>query len=110
MPTAAGKQEKAVTPAISNSKDDSNSVTAHNSRNESNNRTANTVGPLANVGILEKVVNQVQERAFRKANYSRNRINMGTSWMWKVVNSTVERTAIFSRDTSNSSRSSQLDY
>jgi hypothetical protein len=35
---------------------------------------------------------------------------MGTSWMWKVGNSTVEKTAIFSRDTSNSNRSSQLEH
>ncbi len=36
MQTAAGKQEIAVTPAMSNSKDDSNSVTADNSRKGSN--------------------------------------------------------------------------
>jgi len=60
MPTAAGKQETAMTPAISNSKDDSNSVTAHNSRkgrnskNERNNRMANTVGTEAKVGCLQK--------------------------------------------------------
>jgi hypothetical protein len=46
---------------------------------------------------------------------------LGTSWMStaigppesdskKVGNSTVEKTAIFRRDTSNSSRSSQLEH
>jgi hypothetical protein len=59
MPTAAGKQETAMTPAISNSKDYSNRVTAHNcrkgsNRNERNNRIANTVGTEAKVGCLQK--------------------------------------------------------
>ncbi len=51
-------QARAVTPAT-NIKDDSNSVTAHNSRNaskfsrnESNNRTANTVGAEAKKRML----------------------------------------------------------
>jgi hypothetical protein len=51
-----------VTPAISNSKDDSNSTTTHNDRNasnskkESNNSTANTVGTPAKAGTLAKAV------------------------------------------------------
>ncbi len=51
-----------VAPATSNSKDDSNIMTAHNSRNaskagmkaESNNRTANTVWMTAKAGTLLK--------------------------------------------------------
>jgi len=60
MPTSAGKQETAMTQAISNSKDDSNSATAHNSRkgsnsrNESNYRMAYTVGTEAKGDCLQQ--------------------------------------------------------
>ncbi len=53
-------QTTVVKPATSNSKDDYNSLTAHNgihesnSRNESNNRAANTVGTPAKAGVLAK--------------------------------------------------------
>jgi hypothetical protein len=52
----------AVTLAISNSKDNSNSTTTHNNRNasnskkESNYRTANLVGTPAKAGMLAKAV------------------------------------------------------
>jgi hypothetical protein len=54
-------------PAIRNSKDDSNSMTGYNSRNESNNRTANSVGTPAKAEMLEKVVKPAT--ACREANY-----------------------------------------
>jgi hypothetical protein len=55
-------QAAALTPTISNSKDDSNNMTAYNnrnannSRNESNSRTANTVGTPTTAGMIAKVM------------------------------------------------------
>ena len=57
---AVKPQATTVAPATSNSKDDSNIMTAHNSRNasnsrnESNNRAANTVWMPPKAGMLEK--------------------------------------------------------
>ncbi len=54
--------QAAVTTATSNSKDDSNNMTAHNSRNasnsryEGNSRTANTVGTPTTAEMLAKVM------------------------------------------------------
>jgi hypothetical protein len=45
-----------VTPARSNSKDDS--MTTRNSRNESNNKSANPVGTPAKAETLAKIVKQ----------------------------------------------------
>jgi hypothetical protein len=68
MPSRVWMQATAVThlttvsPAASNSKDDSNILTAHsrrnagNSRNECNNRAANTVWTPAKAGMLVKTV------------------------------------------------------
>jgi hypothetical protein len=60
--TAVTPQATTVAPAISNSKDDSKSMTAHNrnsmnvsnGRNESDSRTANTVWMTAKAGMLSK--------------------------------------------------------
>jgi hypothetical protein len=68
MPVTAGMQAIALTPATSKIKDDSNSITAHNSRNESSNKTANTKRMPAKAGILAKVVKPAT--ACREANYS----------------------------------------
>ncbi len=80
---------RAVTPAISNNKDDSTEC-----RNESNNRTMNTVGLSAKAGMLVKVVKP--ETAYREANDSRDPINTmddmdanrsrTTRISWKVSN------------------------
>jgi hypothetical protein len=84
-------QPKAVTPATSNSKDDSNGVTAlnssnsSNSRNESNNRTAKTLGTEAKSGDAKSS----EATACKEDNYSRDTVNIrndssrdkGTSWM-----------------------------
>ncbi len=62
-----------MTPATSKSKDDSNSISAHNSRNKSNsrnessNRTANTIRMPAKAGMLAKVVKPAT--ACRETNY-----------------------------------------
>jgi hypothetical protein len=75
MPATTGTQAIAVTPAISISKDDSRIMTAPNSRNasksrnESNNRTANTVENPAKAGTLAKVKRQAT--ACREANHIR---------------------------------------
>jgi hypothetical protein len=66
MPTTAGMQAKAVTPATSNSKNYSNTVTARNSRKCKQQRkmTATTgrskqyIGTEAKMGMLAKVVKQ----------------------------------------------------
>jgi hypothetical protein len=61
MSATRGAQSIAVTPATSISKDNSRIMTAPNSRNasksrnESNNRTANTVGNPVKAGTLAKV-------------------------------------------------------
>jgi hypothetical protein len=68
-----GTQATALTPATSNSKDDSNIMTAHNSRNQSRNRnesknkTANTVGTPGKAWTLAKVVKPAT--ACREANH-----------------------------------------
>ncbi len=74
IPTTTGMQATAVkhaivvTPATSNSKDDSYCMTAHermnasNSRNESNNRTDNTWGRPAKEWMLAKVVKPATAR------------------------------------------------
>jgi hypothetical protein len=49
-------QATTITPATRNYKDDSNIMTVHNSRNESNNRTANTVRMPLKAGMLAKTV------------------------------------------------------
>jgi hypothetical protein len=67
-PAIAGRQATAVTTASSNSSD-SNSMAARNIRNESNNRTVNTVETQAKAGTLAKVVKPAT--AYREANYSR---------------------------------------
>ena len=115
MQATTGIQVTIVTPAASNSKDDSNSMTAHNSRNVSN-RTANTVGMPAKAGMLEKVA--VPATTCREGNYSRDTAkadtkgNHGCQQQQECLNQTigkkapVEKTATFSRDTSNSSRNS----
>jgi hypothetical protein len=54
------------TPATSNFKDDSNIMTAHNSRNESNDRTANTVWTPSEAGMFAKTVKPAT--AWREAN------------------------------------------
>jgi hypothetical protein len=56
----------ALTPATSNSKDDSNHMThnhrfASNSMNESNSRTANTVGTPTTAGTIAKVMKPLPE-------------------------------------------------
>jgi hypothetical protein len=68
MSAIAGMQATTMTPATSNSKDYSTSMTAHNSRNasknsnernnsnESNNRTANTIETPAKAEMLPKVL------------------------------------------------------
>jgi cysteine synthase len=69
LPAAVGIQAIAVTPATSNSKDDSNSMTAHNSRNAATasmkattaTATANTIETSAKAWMLGKVVNQQNE-------------------------------------------------
>jgi hypothetical protein len=82
MQTTAVTQATTVTPATSN-KDDNNIMTARNSRNESNNRIANTMQ------TLEKVAKPAT--TCREANYLRDVINIrdataagikGTSWMF----------------------------
>jgi hypothetical protein len=74
MSAIAWMQATAVTPAISNSKDDSKSMTAHNSRNESNNRTANTVWTQAKAGMYEYVLKPAT--ACREAYYSKDKRNI----------------------------------
>jgi hypothetical protein len=72
-----------VTPATINIKDDSNSMTAHNSRkasnsrNERNNRTANTVWTPPKAGMLAKTVKPAT--AWREANSSRDNRNITAS-------------------------------
>jgi hypothetical protein len=132
MPATARMQATAVMPATSKSKDDSNSMTAQcptqqntrNSRNESNNRTVNTVGqPKAR--MLAKVVKPAT--ACREANCSRDTIKsemtaagtIGTSWMSTPPrppesdnirkSATSEKPATCSRDASNISRNLQLE-
>ncbi len=51
---AVTPQATTVPPATSNSKDDSYIMTAHSSRNECDNKTANTVWMTAKAGMLLK--------------------------------------------------------
>jgi hypothetical protein len=91
--TAVTPQATTVAPATSNSKDDSNIMTAHNSRNESDNRTANTVWMTAKADVLLK-----------------SEMTATASWRSSAVGppeQIVDKPATFSRDTSNSSRNSQ---
>jgi len=74
MQATSVAQATAVTPATSDSNDDSIIMTAHNSRNannsrnKGNNKTANTVWPLTKAGMLAKEVKPAP--ASREANYS----------------------------------------
>jgi hypothetical protein len=78
MPTIAVTQATTVTPATSNIKNDNiimiahNSIKARNSRNESNNRTANAVRTPAKAGMLAQTK---PATAGREANSSRNNRN-----------------------------------
>jgi hypothetical protein len=102
-------QATTVTPATSN-KDDNNIMTARNSRNESNNRIANTMQ------TLEKVAKPAT--ACREANYLRDVIKIrdataagiiGTSWMFTAPeplesvgkSAAVEKPTTCMRDASN---------
>jgi hypothetical protein len=67
-------QSTTITSAKSNSKDASNIKIAHNSRHESNNRTADTIYTPAKPGMLAKVVNP--PAACREANYSRDTVQI----------------------------------
>jgi hypothetical protein len=51
-----------------------NNRNASNSKNKSNNRTANTVWPPAYAGMLAKAVRPAT--AFREANYSRDTVKI----------------------------------
>jgi hypothetical protein len=125
-------QATTVMPATRNSKDDSDIMTAHNSRNasnsrnESNNRTANPIWTPAKAGMLTKVVKLAT--ACRKTNYSRDTVKIKddsssrdsrnimdvisnrTSRTDNRMSATVEKTATFSKDTSNRSTNSQLEH
>ncbi len=76
-------QATTVTPAISTIKDDSNIMTAHhsrkasNSRNESHNRTAETVWTPPKAGLLAKTVKPAT--AWREASSSRDNRNITVS-------------------------------
>ncbi len=80
MQAEAVTQATTVTPVTSNSKDDSNIMTAYNSRNasnirnKSNNRTANTVWTPSKEGMLAKTVKPAT--AWREANSSRDNRNI----------------------------------
>jgi hypothetical protein len=56
MQATIGMKATTITPATSNYKEDSNIMTVHNSRSESNNRTANTVRMPPRAGMLAKTV------------------------------------------------------
>jgi hypothetical protein len=112
----AGMPARAWMQATSNS----NNMTARNSRNESNNETAHTVGMPAKAGTLGKILKSAT--ACRKTNYTRDTIDIrdiSLSWMStaaeppKLVgkSATVEKPAICNRDASNvrdNSRSTEL--
>ncbi len=100
-------QATTVATATSNSKDGSNIMTAHssrntsNSRNKSNNRTANTVWMPAKAGMLLK-----SEIAVAAG-------TIASSWRSSTVGpieKPVEKTTTFSRDTNNSSKNSHLEH
>jgi hypothetical protein len=122
-------QATTLTPAICNRKDDGNIRTTHNSRNasnirnESNNRFTNKIWMLAKAGMLAKVVKLEtacrEAKKLLKSEMTAAAGTIGTSWMSTAEgppeqrvrkSTTVEKTATFSRDTSNSSRSSQLEH
>ncbi len=104
---------------------DHNSSIANNSKNESNNRTANTVGRDARKS--GDAFKSSEATAWSTTAETQLTLEMtgaagtiGTSWMStsegppesdsrKVSKITVEKTAIFSRDTSNSSKNSQIE-
>jgi hypothetical protein len=99
---------QATTVAPATREDDSNIMTAHNSRNasksrnESDNRTANTVWMTAKAGMM---LNSEMTAAAAGTTAS--------SWMSSAVEppkQTAETGATFSRDTSNSSRNSQREH
>jgi hypothetical protein len=115
MQAKAVLQATTVTPETSNSKDNImtaySSRKANNSRNKRNYSTANTVWTPAKAGMLAKVAKPVI--ACREANCSRDTVkirddssssrdNTARTYSRKVSNSTVEKTATFSRDRSNS--------
>jgi hypothetical protein len=83
MHATAVTQTATVMPATSNTKDYSNIMTAHNSRNgsnsnnESNNRTANTVLTPSKTGMLAKTLKQAT--AWRETNSSRDNRNITAS-------------------------------
>ncbi len=93
-----------------------NSGNASNSRNESNNRTANTLWTPEKAGMLAKVV----KLECRKGNYSRDIVKirddsssiMSSRTARQAVgkSATAEETATFSRDTTNSSMNSQPEH
>jgi hypothetical protein len=80
---ATAVTQATVMSATSNTKNDSNIMTAHNSRNEShsrnvsNNRTANTVCTHSKAGMLVKTVKSAT--AWREANSNRDNRNITAS-------------------------------
>ncbi len=78
---ATAVTQAAVKPATNNIKDDSNIMITHNSRkasnskNESNNRSANTVWTPPKAGMLAKTT----ATAWREANSSRDNRNITAS-------------------------------
>ncbi len=108
MLAAAGVQETGVThaEAVMPAKSNSNSMTAtiagtqaKKSRNESNNRTAIRVGTPTRAGMLAKLVKLAT--ACREAN---NNMESESD----IIATAVEKPATFSRNASNSNRTSQL--
>jgi hypothetical protein len=83
MQATAVPQAITVTTATNNIKDDSNIMTVYNSknasksRNESNNRTANTVWTPSKAGMLAKTVKPAT--AWRGANSSKDNRNITAS-------------------------------
>ncbi len=91
MSATVGMPAIAVTPATSNSKDDSNSMTVHNSRNASN-RTANTVGMPAKAGMLENLAKPAT--TCREANYSRDTVNIRDTAEAGIIGTSRMSTAV----------------
>jgi hypothetical protein len=77
MQATAVTQATTVTPTTSNVKDDSNIMTAHNSRNESNNMTANILRRPSKAVMLAKTVKPAT--AWRETNSSRDNRNITAS-------------------------------
>jgi hypothetical protein len=90
-------QARAVTPATSNSKDDSNSMTAHNSRNAATasmkatttTATANTKETSAKAWMLGKVVNQQTGGRPTNRTYIRDTVNIRDDCSSRDANITV---------------------